>query len=215
MAEMTERTAGPIRVLICDDHGIVRDGIRSRLGLFDEVEVVGEAADGADLPDEVERANPEVVLLDVRMPGVDGLTALARLRKARPDIAVLMLSTFDDSDYVKPAIEAGAAGYLLKTATSERLVEAIKNVHLGKVDLDPDAARSLVDSMNEPAVTLTDREQMVLALLGEGMTNREIGERLQISPLTVKTHLQAIFDKMHVSDRAHAVATAFRLGLIS
>ena len=211
---MTNRN-NPIRVLICDDHGIVRDGIRMRLGLFPEIEVVGEASDGDEVVEAVEQTDPDVVLLDVRMPNVDGVTAAGLLRRSHREVAVLMLSTFDDSDYVKPAIDAGAAGYVLKTVTTERLVEAIEEVHEGKVALDPDAARSLIDRMNEPAAGLTDREKSILALLGEGLTNREIGERLHISPLTVKTHLQAIFEKLGVSDRAHAVATAFRRGLIS
>jgi DNA-binding NarL/FixJ family response regulator len=149
------------------------------------------------------------------MPEMDGVSAVGRLHAARPDVAVLMLSTFDDSDYVKPAIDAGAAGYLLKTVTSESLVDAIESVHMGKVALDPDAARSLVERMNERDVGLTGRERSILGLLGEGFTNKEIGEQLHISPLTVKTHLQAIFEKLGVSDRAHAVATAFRRGLVS
>lgn len=216
---MESRKESLIRVLIVDDHGIVRDGISLRLELLDGIEVVGEASDGDSAIKAVQQLDPDVVLMDVRMPGIDGIEATRRIRDLRPDMKVVVLTTFDDRDYVKSAMDAGASGYLLKTADAEEIASAIRAAQVGKVALDPDAARLLVESMHDRDMAenfdLSDRELEVLAVLCEGKSNREIGAQLHISPLTVKTHLQSIFHKLNASDRAQAVAIALRSGLVT
>lgn len=209
----------PIRVMIVDDHGIVRDGITLRLGLIEGIEVVGEAGSGTDALIAAPQLSPDVVLMDIRMPELDGIETTRQLKEASPDVKVVMLTTFDDRDYVKSAMDAGASGYLLKTADSDEIAAAVRTAQAGKVALDPGAALALVESMQEgeriESFDLSDRELEVLTVLCEGKSNREIGATLHISPLTVKTHLQSIFQKLSAADRAQAVAIALRSGLVN
>lgn len=206
------------RVVIADDHGIVRDGVRTRLELFDEVEVVGEASNGEEAVEAAGRARADVVLMDVRMPGTDGIEATSEILRRFPDTKVVMLSTYDDRDLVRAALDAGASGYLLKTASAEEIVDAIRAAVQGKVSLHPDAATALIEAMSEPAPEerfgLSPREMEVLRHLCEGKSNKEIGRAMNISPLTVKTHLQSIFAKLGATDRSQAVAIALRAGIV-
>lgn len=206
------------RVVIADDHGIVRDGVRTRLELFDEVEVVGEASNGDEAVEAAARARADVVLMDVRMPGTDGIEATSQIVRRFPNIKVVMLSTYDDRDLVRAALDAGASGYLLKTASAEEIVDAIRAAVQGKVSLHPDAATALVEAMSEQApgerFGLSPREMEVLRHLCEGKSNKEIGRAMNISPLTVKTHLQSIFAKLGATDRSQAVAIALRSGIV-
>ncbi len=207
-----------MKVVIADDHGIVRDGVRLRLELFPEIEVVAEARDGSQAIAAVERTAPDVVLMDVKMPGIDGIEATRVIRKRFPDTRVVVLSTYDDRDLVRAALDAGAAGYLLKTASAEEIVQALQNALEGKVALHPDAAKALLDSMSElsPAERfgLSSREVEVIRHLSQGKSNKEIAASLHISPLTVKTHLQSIFAKLGATDRSEVVAIALRSGIV-
>lgn len=208
----------PIRVMIVDDHGIVRDGISLRLGLIDDIEVVAEAEGGNDAIERAHELGPDVILMDIRMPDLDGIEATKRLKESDIEVKVVVLTTFDDRDYVKAAMDAGASGYLLKTADTDEIAAAVRTAYAGKVALDPGAALALVESMQEgeraEEFDLSERELEVLTVLCEGKSNREIGVALHISPLTVKTHLQSIFQKLSASDRAQAVAIALRSGLV-
>ncbi len=207
-----------MKVVIADDHGIVRDGVRLRLELFPEFEVVAEATDGSQAIDAVERTSADVVLMDVRMPGMDGIEATRVIRRRFPETRVVVLSTYDDRDLVRAALEAGAAGYLLKTASAEEIVQALRNAEEGKVALHPDAAKALLDSMSELAPAerfgLSSREVDVIRHLCQGKSNKEIAASLHISPLTVKTHLQSIFAKLGANDRSEVVAIALRSGIV-
>lgn len=208
----------PIRVMIVDDHGIVRDGITLRLDLVDGLDVVGEAGSGQAALDAAAQLAPNVVLMDIRMPDLDGIETTRLLKEKNPEVMVVMLTTFDDRDYVKSAMDAGASGYLLKTADADEIAAAVRTAYAGKVALDPGAALALVESMQEgeriESFDLSERELEVLTVLCEGKSNREIGAALHISPLTVKTHLQSIFQKLSAADRAQAVAIALRSGLV-
>ncbi len=207
-----------MKVVIADDHGIVRDGVRMRLELFPEIEVVGEATNGEEAFDVVRKTLPDAVLMDVRMPEVDGIEATRRIRREFPETVVVVLSTYDDRDLVTAALEAGASGYLLKTASAQEIVDALKNAKEGKVALHPDAAKALVEAMSDlpPAERfgLTPREVDVLRHLCQGKSNKQIAAAMHLSPLTVKTHLQSIFAKLGAHDRSQAVAIALRSGIV-
>ncbi|MEV5571660.1 response regulator transcription factor [Spirillospora sp. NPDC052269] len=203
-----------IRLLIVDDHPVVRDGLRGVFGAVPDFEVVGEASDGAAAVELADRA--DVVLMDLRMPGVGGVEAIARLRETRPGVRVLVLTTFDSDSDVLPAIEAGATGYLLKDAPREELVRAVRAAHCGESVLSPTVAGRLMASVRRPSdQALSARERQVLALVAGGATNRDAARELFVSEATVKTHLLHIYDKLGVRDRASAVAEAYRRGLLS
>lgn len=200
-----------LRVMIVDDHPIVREGLRGMLAAEPDIEVAGEAASGDEAVALVPRVRPDVVLMDLRMPSGDGVSAIERL----PGHRILVLTTFqDDADIVR-AIEAGAAGYLLKDASRADLAAALRDVAAGRRVLSPEvlARLAVVDQTPAPPV-LSAREAEVLALVAEGLTNAQIGERLYIGQATVKTHLLRIFTKLGVSDRTAAVMTALQHGLI-
>lgn len=200
-----------LRVMIVDDHPIVREGLRGMLAAEPDIEVAGEAASGDEAVALVPRVRPDVVLMDLRMPSGDGVSAIERL----PGHRILVLTTFqDDADIVR-AIEAGAAGYLLKDASRADLAAAVREVAAGRRVLSPEVSARLaaVDQTPAPPV-LSAREAEVLALVAEGLTNAQIGERLYIGQATVKTHLLRIFTKLGVSDRTAAVMTALQHGLI-
>jgi DNA-binding NarL/FixJ family response regulator len=204
-----------IRVLIADDHPVVRDGLRGAFTAEADIEVVGEAANGREVLEQVDRLDVDVVLMDLRMPEMSGVAATAALARRAPHVRVLVLTTFDDESDVLPAIEAGATGYLLKDALSEDLLRGVRAVHRGESVLAPAAAKHLMGQVRAPARrALSDRELEVLRLVADGASNRAAAKRLFISEASIKTHLQHVYDKLGVRDRAAAVGEAYRRGLI-
>ncbi|MEV3938038.1 response regulator transcription factor [Glycomyces sp. NPDC049804] len=207
----------PIRVLIADDHPVVRDGLRGMFDRAEDIEVVGEAADGREAVDRALALGPDVVLMDLRMPGTDGVTAIRELAARGAAAKVLVLTTYDTDSDVLPAIEAGAAGYLLKDASPAELQRAIRTAHEGGTVLAPSVASLLMAQVRRPAPStgpLSERELEVLALIAKGRSNREAAAELFISEATVKTHLMHVYAKLEVNDRAAAVAAAYERGLL-
>jgi DNA-binding NarL/FixJ family response regulator len=203
-----------ITVLIADDHPIVRDGLR---GIFTGhgFDVVGEAANGAEAVTLAERLRPDVVLMDLRMPGTDGVAAITELARLGNPARILVLTTYDTDSDVLPAVEAGATGYLLKDAPREDLFRAVEAAARGEAVLSPAVAGRLLGRMREPVrETLSQREPEVLTLVARGSTNKEAAKKLFISEATVKTHLIHVYAKLGVKDRAAAVAVAFERGLL-
>jgi DNA-binding NarL/FixJ family response regulator len=204
-----------IRLVIADDHLVVRAGLRAMLGAHPDVDVVGEATTGAQAIDLAGQLRPDVVLMDLRMPDVDGVAATARIRERHPDVHVLVLTTYDtDADILK-AIEAGATGYLLKDATRDELVRAVRAAATGASVLAPAVASRLMGQLRAPGhETLSAREIEILEQVARGRTNKEIAAALFISEATVKTHLLHIFAKLDVQDRTHAVTVALDHGIL-
>jgi DNA-binding NarL/FixJ family response regulator len=204
-----------IRLVIVDDHPVVRDGLRGMLESQPDFEVVGEASDGEAAVQMANSLSPEVVLMDLRMPVMDGVTALREIKGSNPQIQVLVLTTYDSDADILPAIEAGASGYLLKDSSREELYTAIRAAAQGETVLAPKVAARLVGRMRAPAEErLSSRELEVLQLVAEGDSNSEIAGRLHISQATVKSHLIHIFGKLGVSDRTAAVTVALRRGIL-
>jgi DNA-binding NarL/FixJ family response regulator len=204
-----------IRVLVVDDHPVVRQGLRTFLDLQEDITVVGEAADGDAAVAAVAETAPDVVLLDLRMPGADGLAALRGLRERGTTTRVLVVTSFTDPTAVLPALRAGAAGYVYKDIDPPALAAAIRAVHSGHVLMHPDVARQLAAGDGAPAGNrLTPRERDVLIELARGGSNREIARALSMSEKTVKTHVSAIFGKLGVADRTQAALYAVRAGLV-
>ncbi|WP_341579936.1 response regulator transcription factor [Microbacterium schleiferi] len=206
-----------IRLLIADDHPVVRAGLAGLFADEEGFEVVGQAADGAQAVELAAREKPDVVLMDLRMPVIDGVAATARIVAFGADAPrVLILTTYESDDQILAAIEAGAAGYLLKAAPQDEIVAGIRLVATGQTALSPAVAARLVSRMREPAasVTLTPREIEVLQLVARGRSNKLIGTDLGIGESTVKTHLLKIFDKLEVADRTHAVTVAMERGIL-
>jgi DNA-binding NarL/FixJ family response regulator len=205
-----------ISLLIVDDHPVVRDGLRGMFSTDPRFEVVGEAADGAEAVAAGERLRPDVILMDLRMPGTDGVAAIRELAERGVPSRVLVLTTYDTDSHVLPAIEAGATGYLLKEASRAELVHAVEAAARGHAVLSPAVATRLLGQVRKPApAPLSQRELEVLELIAQGSTNREAGKRLFISETTVKTHLLHVYAKLGVNDRAAAVATAFSRGYLA
>ena len=207
-----------IRVLIADDHAVVRRGLRTFLELQEEIEVVGEAEDGEEAVAEAERLAPDVVLLDLVMPRLDGIGAIHGIRDRSPATRVIVLTSFLDDDKLLPAVRAGAAGYLLKDVQPKELVSAIRTVHGGEALLHPAAAARVMAELAEagrrdPASLLTAREREVLGLIARGMPNKVIAQELGVSEKTVKTHVSNLLGKLGLTDRTQAALFAVREGL--
>ncbi|MFL5718614.1 MAG: response regulator [Chloroflexota bacterium] len=206
----------PIRVLIVDDHPVVRDGLRGMLSSDSDFEVVGEASDGAEALTIAEAQRPDVILMDLRMPGLGGAAAIRELGERGLPSRVLVLTTYDSDRDVVPALEAGATGYLLKDSPRGELVRAIHAAARGDAVLAPSVATRLVSQLRTPTPdSLSDRELEVLRLIAQGETNRGAAAHLFISEATVKTHLLHIYSKLGVNDRAAAVAAAYERGLLA
>jgi DNA-binding NarL/FixJ family response regulator len=204
-----------IRLLIVDDHPVVRDGLRGMFAGDDRFDVVGEAGDGREALTVAGRVHPDVVLMDLRMPGMDGVTTIRTLREQGSAARVLVLTTYDTDSDVLPAIRAGATGYLLKDTPRDELCRAVSAAYRGESVLSPSVAGRLMGELRSPArEPLSQRELEVLRLIAQGSTNRETAARLFISEATVKTHLLHVYAKLGVRDRAAAVATAFERGLL-
>ena len=203
-----------IRVLVADDHPIVRSGIVALLQTAEDVQVVGEASTGLDAVDLAATLTPDVVLMDLRMPGIDGDEATARILAARPATRVLILTTYESDDSILTAIEAGASGYLLKAAPQDEIVAGVRAVARGEVALAPRIAALLVKRVKVPAISLSPRETQVLRLVAAGKSNPRIASELFVGEATVKTHLLHVFEKLDVSDRTRAVTRAMELGLL-
>jgi DNA-binding NarL/FixJ family response regulator len=225
---VTTPPPGRIRVLIADDQRVVRDGLSMLVSLIDEVEVVGLASDGTEAVRLAEAHRPDVILMDLRMPGVDGATATAQVRQRLPGTQVLVLTTYADEAAILAALRAGALGYLTKDASAEQIEAAVRAVHAGQTHLDPAVQARLVaavtgqapgpatdpaDGAGPPPAGLTSREAEVLNLLASGLSNTEIAQRLFLSNATVKTHINRIFAKTGARDRAQAVRFAYQHGL--
>ena len=206
----------PIAVLIADDHPLVRHGLRTFLETLDDVEVVGEAGNGAEAVEQAARLVPDVVLMDLVMPELDGVEATRRIRAESPTTKVIVLTSFDADEQVFPAIKAGAAGYLLKDVRPAELAEAIRKASRGEALLAPSVAAKLMQEVagdRSPAAGLTERELEVLRLIARGLSNKMIARELVVSEKTVKTHVSNILAKLHLSDRTQAALYAVREGL--
>jgi NarL family two-component system response regulator LiaR len=204
-----------IKVLLVDDHAVVREGIRSFLDLQDGIEVIGEAGDGAEAVRLAEELHPDVILMDLVMPKVDGVEAMRKLRRRLPEIRVIVLTSFSDDERLLPAIQAGAAGYLLKDVEPQELARAVRAAHAGEALLDPGVAARVVEAVAqrpgaEPDERLTAREREVLELLGRGLPNKLIARELGIAEKTVKTHVSNVLAKLGVTDRTQAALYASR-----
>jgi DNA-binding NarL/FixJ family response regulator len=209
-----------VRIVLADDHPVVRGGLRALLATIDGFEVVGEAADGDAAVRETQLVHPDVVLMDVRMPGLGGVEATRRIRDTSPDTAVLMLTMYDDDATVLTAMQAGARGYLLKGAEQDEIVGAIRAVVAGQAIFGPGIAGRVLDYFSAPPVPaaepfpeLTDRERDILDLLASGLRTAAIAERLFLSPKTVSNHLTSVFAKLEVADRTEAILRAREGGL--
>ncbi len=211
---------GKIKILVVDDHAIMRDGIRALLSLHNDLEIVGEASEGKEAIEKVQELGPDVVIMDVAMPGMDGLEATRRIRKRNPKVKVLVLTQHDNREYILSAIKAGTSGYVPKRAVGAELVSAIRAVNKGESFLYPSAAAALIEDYlrqaeEEPYDRLTDREREILKLIAEGHTSREIAEMLFISLKTVLGHRTKILQKLDIHNRTELIKYALHKGLVS
>lgn len=212
---MTDAT--PIRVLIVDDHAVVRSGLSAFLVAFDDLELVGEAASGAEALRKCEQEQPDVVLMDLVMPGMDGVATTQAIRDRFPQVQVIVLTSFPEEDLVQGALRAGALSYLLKNVSANDLAAAIRAAYAGRPTLAPEATQALIHAASKPPAPghdLTEREREVLALMVEGLHNQDIAERLIVSRSTVKSHVSNILSKLGVSSRAEAIGLALRQHLV-
>jgi NarL family two-component system response regulator LiaR len=229
MNDVRSSAGDRIRVLIVDDHAMVRQGLRTFLDLHNDssefpIDVVGEAGNGVEAVELATRTQPDIVLLDIVMPHMDGIQATPKIIASSPKSRIIILTSFGEEDKVLPAIRAGAEGYLLKDIPPDELVHAIREAYLGKAQLHPEIARKLMSAVAAPEVTLsyakagadgvlTEREHEILALIADGLSNREIANKVFISEKTVKTHVSNILSKLHLEDRTQAAIYALKQGL--
>lgn len=203
----------PIRVMLADDHTMVRKGLGTFLKVFDYLELVGEADSGADAIKLCGKVLPDVILMDMVMPDMDGATATALIRKKYPQVQIIVLTSFKEGELIKKALEAGAIGYLLKDVSADDLARAIRAAHAGRATLSPEAAQSLVETTNlppAPGLDLTEREREVLVLMVEGSSNSQIAVKLGVSSSTIKSHVSNVLSKLGVNSRTEAVSLALR-----
>jgi NarL family two-component system response regulator LiaR len=217
----TKAISDPIRVLIVDDHAVVREGMRSFIEFKPDMAVVGEAGDGIEALEKVQNLCPDVVLLDIVMPKLDGIGTIEQLKKQGSQARILVITSFAEDEQIFPAIKAGALGYLLKDSTPQELIQAIRDVHRGEPSLHPTVALKLMDELNRESELpqteepLTEREMDVLKLITQGFSNREIGEQLHLSEHTVSKYTSSILDKLHLANRTQAALYALREGIAS
>jgi DNA-binding NarL/FixJ family response regulator len=213
-----------VKVLIADDHAVVREGTRQILEQEPDMEVVGEAEDGEEAVRLTGKARPNVAIIDIAMPGVDGIEATRQIKEQYPEVAVLILTAYDDDQFIFSLLEAGAAGYLLKSVRSHELVEAVRAVYAGESVLHPAIARKVLNRFTpaagaakpeKPVETLSEREMEVLKLASRGLSNQEIADELFLSLRTVQAHLGHIFNKLRVSSRTEAVVRALKEGWVT
>ena len=206
-----------IRVMLVDDHTMVRRGLATFLKVYDDLELVGEAGSGEDAVQICAQVLPDVILMDLMMPDMDGATATRLIRQQFPKVRVVALTSFIEEGLVQDALQAGAISHLLKDVSADELARAIRAAHSGRATLSPEAAQALVDAANQPPVPgqdLTERERVVLALMVEGLNNTQIAGRLVVRPSTIKTHVSHILSKLGVASRTEAVALAMRHRLV-
>jgi DNA-binding NarL/FixJ family response regulator len=211
----------PIRVLIADDHAILREGVRALLRASGDIEVVGEASDGIQAVALTRQLDPDVVLMDIAMPGLGGIEATLELKKQGSRARVLVMSQYDDREYVRRLLKAGVSGYVLKKSAGAELAQAIRSVHAGGLVLDPEVARTAMSESGQaaqgqadPYETLTDREKQVLKLVAEGRSNKEVAELLGISVKTAMSHRERVMEKLKLHNRTELVRFALKLGVI-
>jgi len=215
---MTVPTSPSIRVMLVDDHTMVRRGLATFFKVFDDLELAGEAASGEAAIQLCAQVRPDVVLMDMVMPGMDGVTATRAIRQQFPGVQVIALTSFKDKRLVEDALQAGAIGYLLKNVSADEVARAIRAAHAGRATLAPEAAQVLVQAITQPPTPgqdLTERERDVLALLVEGLNNTQIADKLVVSPSTIKSHVSHILAKLGVASRTEAAALALRRGLVT
>jgi two-component system, NarL family, response regulator LiaR len=215
---MTEISSKPIRVMLVDDHAMVRHGLATFLKVYDDLELAGEAENGDIAVQICGTVLPDVILMDMVMPVMNGADATRNIRKQFPNVQILALTSYKETELIKNALEAGAIGYLLKDVSADELANAIRSAHSGRATLSAEAAQELVKSANQPpmpGLDLTSREREVLALMVEGLNNTQIAGKLTVSPSTVKSHVSNILTKLGVSSRTEAVTLALRQKLVS
>ncbi len=215
---MTTPSSKPIRVMLVDDHAMVRRGLATFLKVFDDLELAGEAENGQAAIQLCAKLQPDIVLMDMVMPDMNGATATRTIRQQFPNVQVIALTSFKEEELVKSALEAGAIGYLLKDVSADELVRAIRSAHAGRATLSPEAAQALVHAASQPPAPgydLTEREREVLALMIEGWNNTQIAGKLTVSPSTIKSHVSNILSKLGVASRTEAVTLALRNHIIS
>lgn len=208
-----------IRALIVDDHPVTREGLRTALELSDDVAVVGEAASGEEAVDRAGELTPDVVFMDVRMPGMDGIEATRRILEVAPDTKVILITIDESRGAIAQAIQAGVSGYLLKDASADALIDAARNAIEGNAVIHPQLTRTFIEEVrlaepNQDQTPLSKREREILQKVADGATTKQVASELGISPHTVKTHLERIFEKLGANDRAQAVAIAIRTGIV-
>jgi DNA-binding NarL/FixJ family response regulator len=210
-----------IRVLIADDHAILREGVRALLAANEDIEVVGEAADGKEALEKVERLDPDVVLMDINMPGLGGIEASLEMKKLGRRARILILSQYEDREYVRRLLKIGVSGYVLKKSAGSELANAVRAVHRGGLVLDPEVARTAMEEAGpaapgtaDPWESLTDREKQVLKLVAEGRSNKEVAEVLGISVKTAMSHREHVMEKLGLHNRTELVRFAIRRGVI-
>jgi NarL family two-component system response regulator LiaR len=212
------KTSQPIRVMLVDDHAMVRRGLAFFLDSFEDVILVGEADGGEAAIELCPKVRPDVVLMDMKMPEMDGVTATRLIHKQFPTIGIIALTSFKESNLIEDVLRAGALGYLLKDVSAEELIKAIRSAYNGHSSLSPEAAEALIQASRKPAQpggNLTKRELEVLRLMTAGLNNTQIAAKLVVSPLTIKAHVSNILSKLNVTSRSEAVALALRIGLVT